>query len=197
MLIVARFVFEKWLAVAFQWLGVARCDFSEPGVARRFLFFTSFPVADNVHSSRVLCSEVLSYTNYGLYCRFLLLLAFCFYRTTHDLGLGLQLIVLHSELVLLQRQLPRRPELQPRRRSKSYARNCSSGSGSVAWPPSRVKTLVFTSTQDISADDAMSRTKQSWSCSDQHVRAGIAQGLRTVRHSSTPAAPRAEAKAPC
>ena len=32
----------------------------------------------------------------------LLLLASCFYRTTHDLGLGLQLAVPHSELVLLQ-----------------------------------------------------------------------------------------------
>ena len=50
----------------------------------------------------------------------LLILAFCFYRTTHDLGLGLQLLVLHSELVLLQRRLPRLPELQPRRRSKKH-----------------------------------------------------------------------------
>ena len=84
----------------------------------------------------------------------LLLLAFCFYRTTHDFGLGVQLIVLHSELALLQRQplhrhLLRLPQLQPRRRLKSYARNCSFGSGATVWPLSRVKTLVFTATQDL------------------------------------------------
>ena len=44
----------------------------------------------------------------------LLLLAFCFYRTTHDLDL-VQLLVPHSELVLLQR---RAAAAQPRRRSK-------------------------------------------------------------------------------
>ena len=52
----------------------------------------------------------------------LLLLEFCFYRTTRGLGLGVQLTVPHSELVLLQRELPRLP---PRRRLQSHARNCS------------------------------------------------------------------------
>ena len=33
----------------------------------------------------------------------------------------------------------------------------------------------------ISSDDAMSRKKQSWHCSHQRVRAGIAHGLRMVR----------------
>ena len=75
----------------------------------------------------------------------LLLPAFCCHRTAHDLGLGLQLTVLHSELVLLQRQLPRLPRLQ----LKSSARNCSLGSGSISFPPSRMKTLVFTFTQDL------------------------------------------------
>ena len=31
--------------------------------------------------------------------------------------------------------------------------------------------------QKISSDDAMSRTKQSWNCSDQRMRAGIAHGM--------------------
>ena len=50
-----------------EWLRVARrrqfLAFLEPTVA---LFLTSLPVADDVHISRVSCSEVVSYTNYGL-----------------------------------------------------------------------------------------------------------------------------------
>ena len=128
---------SRWFFVAFlsgEWLG---------------FFLPSFPVADNIHNTRVLCSEGYPTPTTVFILPMLLLLAFCFYRTAHDVGLGLQLTVLDSELVLLQRQLPRLPQLQPRRQSESYDRNCSFGSGSISFPPSRVKTLVFTSTQDL------------------------------------------------
>ena len=74
---------------------MALYGFFENGVARRF-FLPSLPVADNIHNSR---SEAVSYTNYGLH--------------TADFAAGilnysrprprLELLVMHLELVLLQR----------------------------------------------------------------------------------------------
>ena len=43
----------QWLFLSPEWLGA--------------FFLTSLPVADNVHKSRAQCSEVVSYTNYGLH----------------------------------------------------------------------------------------------------------------------------------
>ena len=57
MFIVARLVFDKWLAVAFRRLGVARCGFLEPGVDRCF-FFTLLPDSECSQLER-LCSEVV------------------------------------------------------------------------------------------------------------------------------------------
>ena len=91
---------------------MACCGFCVPGVARRLFFLTSLPVAHNVHNSRVEFSEVVC-TNHGLHTADLAASG-----TNQDLGLGVQLVVLHPELVLLQRQLPRQPLLQPRRRSQ-------------------------------------------------------------------------------
>ena len=49
----------------------------------------------------------------------LLLLAFCFYRTTHDLGLGVScLSCIQNFYCCNDARLPRLSELQPRRRSK-------------------------------------------------------------------------------
>ena len=51
----------------------------------------------------------------------------------------------------------------------------------LSFPPSRVRTLSSSLAHKISSHDAMSRTKQSWNCSHQPVRAGIAHGHRMVR----------------
>ena len=55
----------------------------------------------NVHNSRSEYSEVVSHTTTAFMLPMLLLLEFCFYRTTHDADLDVQLVVLHPELVLL------------------------------------------------------------------------------------------------
>ena len=92
----------------------------------------------------------------------LLLLEFCYYITTHDLGLGLQLLVLHSET--------------------GTAATTAAGTATAAQPRRRMKTLrsellwhfvvVAVDGKDtrlhwqhkISSDDATSRTKHLWSC---------------------------------
>ena len=56
--------------MAFQWLGVARGGFLLLFLSGEWLgafFLPSLPVADGIHNSRVLCSEVVSNTNYGLH----------------------------------------------------------------------------------------------------------------------------------
>ena len=73
------------------WSGsaLASCGFLEPGAARLFFFFffASRCVSHTrFGNSRVECSEVVSYTNYGLpaadfFCCFL---NSAFYITTHD-----------------------------------------------------------------------------------------------------------------
>ena len=60
MLTVARFFF-RW---------VVRGSFSvalSGWAARRFFLLNSLPVADNIHNSRAWCSDVVSFTNYGLH----------------------------------------------------------------------------------------------------------------------------------
>ena len=84
-MIVARFFFfsksdSRWL---FSGSELFVEVFFEPGVARRFFFLTSLPVADNVPTTVFIFPIFL-------------LLGFCFYRTTHDLGLGVQLITFRT-----------------------------------------------------------------------------------------------------
>ena len=82
-----------WLAVASdEWLGV----FCLP----------SLLVADllHQHTRAVHVLKLYPTPTTVFILPILLLLASCFYRTAHDLGLGLLLTVLHSELVLLQRR---------------------------------------------------------------------------------------------
>ena len=83
-----------------------------------FFFLPSLLVADNIHNSRAECSEAVSYTNDGP-LPILLLPAFCFYRTAHDLGLGVNCVsCVHNWHCCNDERLPRLPERQPRRRSK-------------------------------------------------------------------------------
>ena len=109
------------------------------------------PAADSVHNSRVERSEIVSYTNYGLHTadvaatRLLLFMNYPRPRPRPSTASPLT----RTGTCCNDERLPRVPELQLRRRSKSYARNCSFGSCSISFPPSRVKTLVFTSTQDL------------------------------------------------
>ena len=123
-----------------------RRDPSAPAMARRF-FFCLRCLSEAICTTRALnVLRQYSYTNHGLHTADFAATGILLLQ---NFGLGLQLTVPHSELVLLQRQLPRLPRLQPRRPSESYARIFSFGSGPVAFPPSTVKTLVFSGTQDL------------------------------------------------
>ena len=161
---------SRWLFVAFlsgEWLGA--------------LFLPSLPVADNIHNSRVSCAEAVSHTNNGLPIADLtatgiLLLQNCSRprpRLTTDCPT--------FRKILLQRQLPRLPRLQTATtigelRSKLLLRFWLCG-----LPAVEGEGHSSSLRHKVSSDDAMSRTKQSWNCSHQRVRAGIAHGLRMVR----------------
>ena len=75
------------------------------GEARRFCFF-AFVACRRQYSQLARFNVLRQYpTPTTVFILPILLLPeFCFYRTTHDLGLGLQQLILPSELVLLQRR---------------------------------------------------------------------------------------------
>ena len=109
MLVVGRFFFffsksgSRCLFGGSQWLVVAYCGFLEPGEAWRFLL-PSLPVAHDVHSSHINVLRQYPAPTTVFILPILLLQELCFYRTTHDLGLGVQLLVLHPESAPLQRR---------------------------------------------------------------------------------------------
>ena len=169
--------------MAFRWLGVARHGFLLPflsgEVARRFFFLRC--LSQTMFTTRAF--HVLRWyptpTAVFILPMLLLLLALCSDRTTHDLGLGLLSYIQRTGTAAttaaatargatattikeLRSELPRRFWL--------YIVSAVEGED----------TRLHQHTK-ISSDDAMSRTKQSWSCSHQRVRAGIAHGPRMVR----------------
>ena len=151
--------------MVFQWLGVARgvfCGFLLSGEqVGASSVLPSLPVADNVHNSRVWCSEEVSHTNYGLHTAEFAATGVLLLQNYSRPCPRLTADCLHSELVLLQRQLPRRPKLQRRRRSKSYARTAPSVL--ALWLGRRGgRRHSISQAHKISSDDAMSRTKQSY-----------------------------------
>ena len=132
-------------------------------------FLTSLPVAE--------CSEVVSYTNYGLHItdfaasRILLLPNNSrpwSWRTTDSPTFRTGTAATTATAAVTRRRL------------KSYARN----SGSMAGPLSRVKTLVFTGTQDLSRRRHESRKnnqRQQYHRANQtRQRAELGWGGRTA-----------------
>ena len=96
---------KKWLAVASQWLGVARGGLL-------WLFFLAVSgsalfllrcLSQNIQNSRAGGSEAISYTSFSFYTADFAATGILLFRTAHDLRFHSQLTDLLSELVLLQR----------------------------------------------------------------------------------------------
>ena len=94
-------VLEGYDAVALQWLVVACCGFFERLGA---FCLPSLLVADSLHTSRVECYEVESYTNYGHHTADVAATSVLLSRNHSRPRPRRELLVLHPELVLLQRR---------------------------------------------------------------------------------------------
>ena len=96
-----------WPAVAFQWLGEARRGFSWLFGSRggSALLFVLRCLSHTMFTTRTL-NVLRWYTTPTT-------VLYHISAFTELLGLGVQLLVLHPELALLQRQLPRLPRRQP------------------------------------------------------------------------------------
>ena len=83
-----------------SWLFVAFLSGEWPSA----LFLPSLPVADNIHNSRVECYEVVPYTNYGLHAVDVAATGVLLLQNYSRPRPRRELLVLHPELVLLQRR---------------------------------------------------------------------------------------------